>query len=495
MSEPAGYPIRGDIRPLCVSASQLASQNCPARTWIDWHPGVRPDLADWQFRRAPWPFLLARVVQAATSPAAGPVPTTGLHPGAARYVEHAVEVYTEVLQVRCATLGEQLRPCDERVIETAGRRLQAWAPAYDTADRRLREVHRLRYGAARGTDAADLVWAAVAAKLAVDGTRTGSLRPDPDPERVLVLEVGLADGSVRTVLETDAAGARACYDEQARPLIAAGLASSEYRPGRCCGDCHWVAGCPEIARIPGLLGLTGPGVASQSVSMSDLTEHARCPAAYFLSRVLHLPRESGANEAVERGIAVHQWLADAHANPDGPVCTMDGLPPDETRRQFLAGHPAICPRAAGPGHSVEEMITERDVYAYDPVADVVVAARPDLVYRSADGRLLWRETKTTSGPAPADPRAALAAFPAAALDVLLLGGLSGGQGVVELEILRPGEAVLHRYRTDDPDTLRLAGAEVSRLAAAWHVDSVFATRPGPACATCPSRRWCPDRAD
>lgn len=483
MSAPAGLPLRGDPRPLRVLGRQLTGDGCPARTWLDMRPGIRPDLADWSIRRPPWPFFLSLVG------AAGQPDLSGLHPGVARFVRHARESYAEVLDRRCLELGVTLRPADERVIEAGGRRLEAWALCYDSPDRRIREVHRLRYRSPRGDSAEDRRWAAVAAKLAVDGTRNGCADRDPDPDRVLVVEVGLLGGEARVVFDGGPPQARAYYDELALPLIRSAADRSDYLPSRDCGDCRWVSACPAVPRLPGVLGLAGPGVASRSVSMSDLLAYRRCPASYFLSRVAHLPGEDTPTEAQQRGLAVHKLLAEAHQGPDRAPCTAATLPEDPELAAYLAGHLDHCPLGFD---GLLGMTAEPSLYAYDPVADVVVAARPDLAFRTLDGRQIWRETKTTTAPLPPDPEAALAAFPAAALDVLLLAALAGPDGSVELEVLTPAGARVYPFAAADPGVRAAAHRELAPLVTAWHHDSRFAASPGDGCRSCPVRRWCPD---
>lgn len=485
MSLPAGLPLRGDPRPLRVLGRLLSDSACPARTWLDMRPGVRPDLADWSVRRPPWPFFLSLIA------APGEGDLSGLHPGVARYVRHAREVYAEVLDRRQLELGVPLRPADERVIEAGNRRLEAWAAGYDSPDRSVREVHRLRYGSPRGDRGDDGYWAAVAAKLAVDGIREGCDRRDPDPARVLVVEVGLLSGEVNVVFDGSAAAAREQYDALALPWIRSALDRSDYQPSRSCGDCRWVSACPAVPRLPGVLGLTAPGVASRSVSMSDLLAYRHCPSAYFLSRVAHLPGEDLPTEAQQRGLSVHRFLAEAHRDPGRARCTAADLPDDEAIGPYLAAHLDHCPLGFD---DLVGMTAEPAVYVYDPQADVVVAARPDLAFRTLAGRQIWRETKTTAGPLPPDPQAALAAFPAAALDLVLLAGLAGGDGVVELEVLTPAGAQIYAYPAADADVVAAARRELAPLVAAWHDDQVFAARPGPGCATCPVRRWCPDAA-
>jgi len=510
VTAPVGLAFRGNPDDLRVTATGVGHQarGCPARLWADSRPGIRPDLTDWWWRREPWPFLLGRVADAVTvADRTGEPPDVdlaGLHPGVAAFVRHAVDSYLEASAGRRTELGVDLAPADDRVIDTPGRELRGWALGYDSPDRSVREVRRLRLrsvaeSAGGRPDAADdLAWAAVAAKLAVDGRRTGGAGPDPEPARVLIVEIGLADGSSRVVFDGDSAAARRSYDNLARPRITAAMSDVRFRPGRDCAGCRWVAACPALPRVRGLLGLPGHGVMTRSVSASDLDQYARCPARYFLSRVAHLPAEPVELAGPARGLAAHQWLAAQHSRPGAAACTPAELPDDRLdlaileARPYLENHIGQCPLGFD---GLESVVAEPPIYVYDPDADVVVAASPDLTFTTGNGPV-WRETKTTAAAPPIDERDALDAYPAVALDIVLLAETSrgiGGEpvGLVELEILTPQSGVVHVYDVADPVTLAVARRQVGEAAYAWHTDLEFTARPGSGCPHCPVRRWCP----
>jgi hypothetical protein len=202
------------------------------------------------------------------------------------------------------------------------------------------------------------------------------------------------------------------------------------------------------------------------------------------------------------------------------------MTPEEYRevRPFLLGHLEICPLA---GESeITAIAAEPTVAAYDPEADVVVIAGPDLV-RRVDGRVVYREQKTTTSANRFSAGAALEQVPQLALAVCLIaggvfggapsglprsGGAQSGQaasggaasgraesgepvpGIVELEVMTPLGAHVLAFDAADPAVLGAARRIVTGLVRDWHHDTEFRARPGHWCAACPVARWCPDRA-
>ena len=63
---------------------------------------------------------------------------------------------------------------------------------------------------------------------------------------------------------------------------------------------------------------------------------------------------------------------------------------------------------------------------------------------------------------------------------------------VELELLINSSSFVWTWDASDPAVARVAAGTVRRAAADWHEDKTWETRPGPYCAWCPVRRWCPD---
>src|SRR5262249_21592172 len=66
-------------------------------------------------------------------------------------------------------------------------------------------------------------------------------------------------------------------------------------------------------------------------------------------------------------------------------------------------------------------------------------------------------------------------------------------GAVELELLTENERFLWSWDASDPAIADVAAGTIRRAAQDWHNDSTWNTQPGPYCAWCPVRQWCPDR--
>ncbi len=394
------------------------------------------------------------------------------------------------------------------------RDLTAWGLWYQSADGTTREVRRLRHQRARGDRDEDQAWAAVAAKLAVDGIRTDSTRRDPEPARVVVVEVGLGDGSVSVVADLSPEQARRFYQDVAMPRIKDLIAGVNPRPGRDCGQCRWLAYCPALTSVRGLLGQPGRGAYTRSVSASDLDRYAICPALHYGRDVIYLPPEAAHSSAQQRGSAVHRWLQAAHQRDGHSACTEADLPrPGEgepacpqvltaeeyaTAWPYLRQHVQHCPLQYD---GLDYYQVEQSHYVYDPDADVVLAATPDLTFR-AGATPVWREVKTTMRPLPADEEQALETYLAAAVNLVLLAeqvpnggnGASGPvQGMVELEVLGPDDSRVYVLDATDEALVAKARRLLATAAYEWHTDTTFTPRPSHACTWCPVRRWCPSR--
>jgi hypothetical protein len=190
--------------------------------------------------------------------------------------------------------------------------------------------------------------------------------------------------------------------------------------------------------------------------------------------------------------------------PDSPDIGLAGefMTPQEYReaRPFLIGHLEVCPLAV-PGRTTE-VAAEPTIAAYDPEADVVVIASPDLV-RKFDGRVVYREQKTTSRPDRFTADGALTQVPQLALAVCLIAGEVFGAapvggsvpGTVELEVMTPLSAHVITFDAADPTVIEAARRIVTDLVRDWHHDTEFRARPGHWCTGCPVARWCPDRAE
>ena len=158
---------------------------------------------------------------------------------------------------------------------------------------------------------------------------------------------------------------------------------------------------------------------------------------------------------------------------------------------MIASHADLCPFSrAG---QITEVRVEPTIAVLDTDANVIVIAKPDLLYLE-DGAWVYREVKTRAHPlrSSADPSGE---FPQLALATLLLAqdALPGKRDGtrVELEWLTPdsGDVLL----IDPNDPAQVARPARSSTSSPRHGTRTRpAARPGPHCAGCPVRRWCPD---
>jgi hypothetical protein len=381
--------------------------------------------------------------------------------------------------------------------------LKAWTPLYETADG-VREVRRLRFGAARtDPDDGDMRWAAVAAVVAA--RQPGAVAPT----QVRVVEVGLGDGSTDVVWSGSPADAEALYTARARGHVQTIVSATAARPCFSCGDCDLAGACALPVQLDGMLGQTGPGIGTRSVSPSELATYAKCPAQWLMHHECHLPAQDfGGGERLERGIAVHDWLQRAHGR--GTACTAGDLPEPgtglglaaglmdeamyEVCRPFLLAHLDLCPLGVA---GIEDVTPEELIVGWDSTAGVVVTTRVDLLYRLAD-RIVVRETKTTEERLPEDREEAYDRWPQVAWSLTALrSGLAdrhgAAEGLVQLEVLTPGGGVVFEWTTDEPGVPAMAEGDVRRAVDGWHTDVEWPTNPAPHCALCQVRQWCPDR--
>ncbi|MET7485533.1 PD-(D/E)XK nuclease family protein [Streptomyces sp. NPDC005538] len=374
-------------------------------------------------------------------------------------------------------------------------RFTVWGRCLASADGAYRElrlpVHRLNRDLPP-----DGFIAAVALVLA-EGT------PGPPPEHVRIVEFALFDGRTRELFGGSRAQALARYREHGPDALAGVLDGREYRPGSACGECAYLSVCPALRAAPGLLGIESSNRPRRTWSVTNGRNYRVCPARDHMRR-LHLPTADSVEREVtaERGRALHAYLADRHGHGSPRPCTVevpeewvpDGfdLPAHERTlgALLLRRHAAVCPlRYVGDGTDVR---TEPRVVRHDNVADVVVIAAPDLLYRDA-GSWVWRETKTSAADRRSN-RPLLELYPQLALAVVLIGrGDLGGapsRARVELEVLRPGGADLEII---DPfaSVNRTAAEGVLRtMVADWHGDDRYTAVPGRSCQRCEVARWC-----
>jgi PD-(D/E)XK nuclease superfamily len=158
---------------------------------------------------------------------------------------------------------------------------------------------------------------------------------------------------------------------------------------------------------------------------------------------------------------------------------------------MLGQHLDICPFNAG---LITNVSIEPELAFHDTTANVVVIAKPDMLFRD-NGAVVWRETKTTQredrfhdDPLDAHPQLALAT-------VLLADGHLGGEPTgarVELETLRPDSGNLECIEPfHEPERVAKARQVLHDLAEPWRSDEIYTARPtGRVCGTCPVSQWC-----
>jgi hypothetical protein len=455
-----------------------------------------------------------------------------LHPGAAGWVRHACHEYVRAcrwLEDELAAEGVTLRPEPlPRVVQHGSaaelRMLTAWGRWYASEDGSVREFRRLRIsrpGPAGSPSAHAIAFVAATGLRAVGAVYRDlpvEVRPDDGvPARIRVVEVALAEDVMPKVLvDASPDEVRQGYRAHAQPIAADLTFGGDRRPGSDCAECKLRDNCDALPRTPGLLGLADRGTHRRTWSVTTGRQYQICPAQAHL-RELRVPGDRGEEgPAVRRGRVVHEWLATAHARRPGRPCTEADLPepgapglglagefmtPEEYReaRPFLLRHLDVCPLAEAA--TITAITTEPTVAAYDPEADVVVIAGPDLV-RHAGGRVVYREQKTTTSPDRFTADGALAQVPQLALAVCLIaagvfdGTTAGGHlpGTVELEVMTPLRAYVIAFDAADPAVVEAARRIVTGLVRDWHHDTAFRARPGHWCTACPVARWCPDRA-
>ncbi|WP_416873696.1 PD-(D/E)XK nuclease family protein [Kitasatospora sp. SC0581] len=455
-------------------------------------------------------------------------PGRPFHPALGRWTEHAVHGYLSA----CATIptppgvpsGEPPAPVSRLWARQRGPSKPGDPQVYEemVTDRRyagqgVRELRIVRTGSVhdRPRDEAEI---AVAAGVLAGGSPVLSSRWSKSPFRlgayeparlVRLVEIGCVDASHRVLFEGTPDEAYALYDSAVEARIAEVITDGSYRPGQDCGRCPTVAECPAVPSRPGLLGISGSELPRRSWSMTTGRAHRSCPARAHMAD-LFLPRENSSEDtaATVRGRAVHAWIESRHRRVPPQACTPDDTPgrPDawqyeglavsgfEARLglQMIGDHSLVCP-LRGPSDDIE-VHPEQPVVVYDPDADVVVIAKTDLLYRSAD-RWTVRETKTARTAGEADP---LERHPQLALAVLLARAqvLPGaGRFRVELERLTASGSVMSELDVTAADVATRAQRVLETYVAPWHTDTRYPTRAGEACADCPFTRWCPDAVE
>ncbi|MEV7005855.1 PD-(D/E)XK nuclease family protein [Streptosporangium sp. NPDC051022] len=447
-----------------------------------------------------------------------------VHPGVSAWVRHACHTYLETAESMAAVLaseGVELRPeRNPRIVQggrspTEMRSLTIWGRWYGSPDGAVVEFRRMRLRRPLGTadipSTQAMAYVAAAGKQVADPAKLYTtipvpVRPVPVPRRVRVVEVGLTAGMDQILLDTtDLEEINRTYSANVRPATTRLLAGGGRTPGQDCAECKARASCEALPHAPGLLGLDGQGTHRRTWSITTSRYYQVCPAQAHL-RELRLPGDWETSPAAERGRNVHSWLEAAHGR--GRPCTVADLPEvdadglgvadglmereDYARaRPYLLQHLGVCP-LHGPGE-ISEVRPEPKMAVYDPHADVVVLSHPDLL-RRVDGRLVYREQKTSAVPRGISAENALEMVPQLALAIRLIsaGVFGGTDGLVELEQLTPASAEVLTFDAADPATVSAAGQVVLDRVRAWHRDVTFRATPGPWCRFCPVSRWCPD---
>jgi CRISPR/Cas system-associated exonuclease Cas4 (RecB family) len=442
-----------------------------------------------------------------------------LHGGAVRWAWHAVNSY---LASALGIHSPAARPTPHFWVKQwadgeATKEVYAWGRRYESLDGTVRELRLMRFGVA-DDDNRRPAKVAVSAYAVAYGEPAQWPQPWAEPfrvtgnsaarvKRVRVVEIGLEDGSHAVLFDGTPAQARELYAKHAREQVRELVEGGSPRPGASCADCKLVTACDALQRVPGLLGIAGPHAPLRTWSVTNGRQYTICPAQDHLLR-LNLPRENEYGPAAVRGQAIHEWLTENHTGPLHAACTVWDVPnpPDDwhsgkwhvTGAQarvgalMLANHADLCPFHHG--DQITEVRLEHTFAVHDTAANVVVIAKPDMLYLD-DGAWVWRELKTRlrlpqRGPDPYHD------YPQLALAVVLmaenaLGGKPAGQRV-ELELLSSRASDIWLIDPSDPAEVNQARAVLHELAAAWHADETYPARPGPHCADCPVRRWCPD---
>ena len=538
--------MTGDSALLRVTSvmARRGDRDCAARVAAKARPGVWPRVRSAQAPAARpefgfGPFMTAldliehrdlaeeaAVAQAAACRERGNLPA---HPGLMEWTRPAVARYLAAAPaMACLPDGRTLQPASRAWVYQWNARdsgevyeITAWGRRYRSRDGAARELRLPRLGTAgdRERSAAEV---AVAAYVVAHGhpadpperwsEQHRMLRDDDRVERVRVVEYGCADASVLVLFDGTPAEAEAAFQAVGKPVLGEVVGDERTHPGESCADCKLITICDTLPRVPGLLGITGTGQPLRTWSMTNGRNYVVCPARDHLRR-LHLPRRDEYDERARRGMAVHAKIEELHSRLPHVPCSADDLLADlaewqgerwrlgseqaEVGARQLAQHLLVCPLAtrAVAGQQSGDVRPERTFAVHDTLANVIVLAKPDLLYQDR-GAWVWRETKTDQG-IHARETDVMRLYPQAALAVLLLAsGVLGGQQArsrVEVEVLHPDWPDVLLADPHDPSTVARAREVICGHAAQWHGDLLLDPRPGPWCGRCEVAQWCPAR--
>jgi CRISPR/Cas system-associated exonuclease Cas4 (RecB family) len=429
-------------------------------------------------------------------------PGRPMHDGVLQWTTHAVRGYLDTFPGDATPTMRPVRrrwAYESRLSKPDGRgahryEINAWGRCYVPSDGRTRELRLLanRLNARSRGDAEIAVAALVVAKGG----------PGRLPERVRIMQFGILEGAAETLFDDTAEAVVDVYRLHGKGALSSIVDSIEYRPGAACADCQFARVCPKLPQQSGLLGVSDPGKPRRTWSATNARSYRVCPARAYL-RQQRLPTDAKIEQsaAAERGRAVHAFLERRHGPADREPCDLHvpsnwvplgyDLTGDDRSlgARLLRHHAEICPL-----RYADEVQTEPDLAYDDADANVVVLAKPDMLYQER-GSWVWREVKTARSDRrrPAD---LLVEYPQLALGIVLVarGAFGLGRGRVELEVLRPGGADLMTFDPFTDGVRKRAEQVLTDHVRVWRADERFAATPGDGCRRCEVSRWCSAKA-
>ncbi|SFQ77742.1 PD-(D/E)XK nuclease superfamily protein [Amycolatopsis rubida] len=496
---------RGSVSGLTVSVGKIGASkfNCPMKDALNAREGLAPERPVPSGRARMEEFGLEPVMRALDQLEGLPGeyrPSAAVHEGHVRWAEHAVRHYQQVFAPAEAGVP-QLRPLLGRTWKTAwsaegqvSKTITAWGRRYASVDGAFCELRPITFRSRDEAKELRELKAQVAAYVIA--------RAEPRAKRIRVVDFACLDGDRLVRFDGPPELAAELYRDKGRKAVTAVVDGESHQPGTACGDCRFIASCPAVPEVPGLLGVPGRPIRRRTWSPSTGRNHQACPARHHLRDRLHLPIDQVREHEgpAERGRAVHRALASAHRRQPARRCSPvpeegwepEGLPDSEQElaRQLFAEHAEVCPGVHLP--ATAELRPEHDLVVWDSEADVVVITTPDLLYEEA-GSTVWREVKSsrTRRPWRGDPVTKLSQI---ALAVLMMrhGVLGTGPGQrIELEVLRPDISEVIPVDPFNESVHETARTVIRELVAPWHSDDLFPPNPGERCAACVVARWCP----
>lgn len=323
-------------------------------------------------------------------------------------------------------------------------------------------------------------------------------------QRVIVRLIGVNDGSTNLLLDTSAPLAREEFKTAALPKAALLTRGGKPLPTKKCQNCQANSVCVEPPKRPGLLGIEGISAWPRHLTPSALSTYQTCPHMSFLKDVLGLSAPTRSmSPAQRRGQLVHEWIAAAHSR--GVEITTDDLKEelqDAISSQlgwamgdYIDARPWLVShlQTLSPTQTLR-CLPEIDLVVNDTDADVLVTARPDLLY-AKDEHVNWREVKTLSAPAVNEQDDFFTAYPQIPLALCMLADRVFTQdqvlalgtdlpGVVELELIWPGGHRVLEWNAQDEATVIRARARIAQLTDSWVFDQSWQAGSNPPC------RWC-----